>query len=131
MPKTREALHGELSAIDAKILPLLRERDTIVRQLQDLNDVDEATDLADKFFEVVKQAPVSLHEGISTLAYVNKHIVLWRHRLPIAFFPQTLQAIGENLPSSWTVQQGAKYMHALATALMNDFHESIMKSGHT
>jgi hypothetical protein len=108
-----------LAEIDEEIVRLMEARNRIIAKQARAVEINAMRERGEMICNLLTRAS-SLRNSYDVLLYINAYIMPWRHYLIQKYFPKTLAALPESLPSKWNDMEVSIFFLEVSGALEQD-----------
>ncbi len=116
---TVNALQDKLARVDAEIYKLMTIRNKLLRELELATEANTMQERGKMLSDILRKA-YTLTDPSMTSIYIEQYVLPWRHYLSRQYFPETLKAIPESMPSNWNRMESSILLFELSEALRRD-----------
>jgi hypothetical protein len=108
-----------LAEIDEEIVRLMEARNRIIAKQARAVEITAMRERGEMICNLLTKAS-SLRNSYDVLLYINAYIMPWRHYLIQKYFPKTIAALPESLPSKWNDMEVSIFFLEMSGALEQD-----------
>ena len=108
-----------LAALDADIVRLIQARNTIAAKQAHITEINNMRERGGTMSDLLIKASTFADPGEAHL-YINTYILPLKDYLPQEYFPKTLSALPESLPSKWNDFEVSIFFLEVSGALEQD-----------